>query len=346
MAYQIHTAQLLAPTVPALYDRMLIGFRANVPIPEPVGKITDVQVTNKGSLYTTVPTITAVTGAAGSGAVLAGVMELSTFTVTSSGTGYAPGDLVTLAGATGAAPVISIASAKLLSTSAMVTSGAGGYLVGDQITLGGGGSQANPAAIINVATTTGAGVPASYSIATAGVFTATGATLSQVGTTGGGTGVTVTATYGANTALVSIGGFMTVLPVPTTAVTQSSASGSGSSIQGLTTYDLVEVNITSGGAAYTPDLTVSIGAPGAGGVQATALASTDATNGAAYVPFLFSDLPATSAGVGTYGVLVTGNNQNTTNAVVAKTATGFTVVQTPINSTSAPGGTIDVWVFG
>lgn len=217
-------------------------------------------VTNAGS-YTVIPTVS-FSGGGGSGATASLRMKaLVPSAIAAAGTGYAPGDSVTLSGGTYTqASVLTVTNTKLISAavnapgsgyapsntitvaggtfsqaavltvattqlvSAAVNAAGTGYAPGDTITLAGG--TFSQAAVITVNTVGGGGAIDTFTITTPGAYSVNTTSFTQGSTSGSGTGATFnTALFGVLTTTVSTAGVYTV---NASSLTQSATSGSGS----------------------------------------------------------------------------------------------------------------------
>ncbi len=198
-----------------------------------------------GSGYAPADVLTVAGGAFGVAATLTvATTRLVTTILNAAGTGYAAGDTITLAGGTSSTKaVVTVTATKLIS--AAILSGGSGYNTGDLITLAGG---THPTvAILNVDTVDGGGAVTAFTIAINGAYTVNTSSFTQASTSGGGTGFTAnTAVWGVGTASVTTAGSYTV---NTTTFTQFSTTGAGT---GATFHNsLYGVNTVTVGTAGT-----------------------------------------------------------------------------------------------
>lgn len=184
------------------------------------------------------------------GAVIGGL----TATVAAGGSGYSIGDDITVLGDLTSdfkvAAVFNIDSEGAVS--AAVAAGGTGYSVSDQLTLVGG--TFGTAAVFNVDSIGGGGEVTGVSLVTAGDYTVTpGSPVSTTG--GGGTGATLTVTFGA-AALVSIVTHGNYFDTPANpALTSTTSGGSGATL--TVTYS---PDVAAGGTGYTlGDILTAVG---------------------------------------------------------------------------------------
>jgi len=203
-----------------------------------------VTVTNAGS-YSAIPTASIL--GPGVGATLVTHMKANSVTGVAAGSGYAPGNTITLTGGTfSQAIIVTITTTKLVSIA--VNAAGTGYAVNDTITLSG-GAGATPAVLTVTGVSTGA--ITSVSISNAGSYTTNSATFTQASTSGSGTGATFnTALFGVNTKTDSNTGNYTVLP--SNPVAQGSTSGSGTGYTANVVWGVLSVAVSAGGQGYSP----------------------------------------------------------------------------------------------
>lgn len=242
-------------------------------------RVASVTVTNAGSGFTVRPTVTFDnTGTGGTGVAgntTARVVSLTVGDV--KGSGYSPGDTLTVDGGTGTGATINVTSVSTISSqdeASFNNSGANGTFVGgsnfdaaDTITL----SDGSVITVDNVA----ANVVTEFTVTSnsTSAITTNNPTLTQSATSGAGTGFTLT--LGDNNQQVRTlglltGGSYTVLPtLDENALANTTGTGSNA------TADLViglnTVTLTNQGSGYKTAPTVTIG--GSGGVGATATAT-------------------------------------------------------------------------
>lgn len=236
-----------------------------IPAADVEGVISAITVSDAGTGYTSTPNVTFSGGTAGSGATASARMKVLTAAVNAAGTGYAPGDTVTLTvtgGTVTTRPIITVATAKLVS--ATIAAGGSGY--GNAQTFNAtvvGGTQ-TVAAQVNVTSNAGGQITTVNSVSTAGSYTVL-PTLAGAATTGGsGTGLTLNLVFGVNTITISTAGVASVVG---TAATQFATSGSGTGLTLNTmTWGVDSVVVTAGGTGYKgtpPTVNFSSGAAAA-----------------------------------------------------------------------------------
>lgn len=228
-------------------------------------KISAIAVTNPGSAYTAIPTISFSGGGSGTGATAVARMLCLTAPVAAAGTGYGVGDTIQLAGGTFTTrAVATVASVKVVAGA--VSAGGTGYSNADVLTLVGGTFtvaatltvSSNAAGVITGVTVSNAG---NYTVKPTGPVAVTG---------GGGTAATFTLTWGVSTTTVSTAGNYSVLP--SNPVAQFATSGSGTSATFTVTWGVLSVTVTAGGEGFSSAPTV-IFSSGAAAGTATVVAS-------------------------------------------------------------------------
>ncbi len=233
------------------------------------GRVETYTVTNAGSGYSSIPTV-AITGGGGSGATATARMKVLTAPPAAAGTGYAPGDTVTLAGGTSTtAGVLTVATAKAVS--AAINAAGTGYTANDVLTVAGGTSTS--AVQITVDTVDGSGVIQTAHITQVGSYTVLPSNAVAV-TGGSGTGATFDLGWGVLTVTVTTAGVYSVLP--TNAIAQASTSGSGSGATFNATWGVASVVKTAGGEGYTSAPTVGFSGGSGTGAAATAVVTEEA----------------------------------------------------------------------
>lgn len=321
MSLYLHTIDVMGGSAPLSNpDRVKLGFLTGVAIAALVGQMTGGQVLAPGSGFTSIPTLAA---AGGTGGTITPSMALATEVAVpaAAGTTYAPGDTITLTGGTAATQAILEVLTTKVVTAPAVAAGGSGYAVGDQITSIDG-------VVLQVATLSTTAV-ATVTIVNGGSFATNNTTaggLTQVSTTGAGTGATFTMTaakYGVNTFDVQNAGVYSILP--SSPISQGSTSGSGSGFT-LTASTWQVASFTAiGGYGYTDGAAVT--ATGGAGTGFEGSVSTEPIGEAVTVQVTaFAALPAN------YNVQITPNAPCLV-AVSNKTQTaGFTVTFAPLSS--------------
>jgi hypothetical protein len=225
---------------------------------------------NTGGTYTTVPTATAGSGAA---TFQTQMSFRSASTIAAAGTGYAPGDTVSLVGGTAVTPVsLTVATCKLVS--ATINAGGTGYGNAQTFTVTVAGGTETVAATISVTTNSSGVVTTVNSISAAGSYTVL-PTLTANAVTGDdgtdhGTGLTMNLVFGVNTFTVGTAGFYTALPANPIATT---TSGSGTGLTFTGSWTVGAVAVTNAGVYDTgvaPTVNFSSGSATATAVLATA----------------------------------------------------------------------------
>lgn len=197
-----------------------------------------VTVTNAGT-YTTVPTVTAATGAA---TFSARMKLLGGSTVATAGTGYVPGDVLSLSGGTKTTTArITVATVKLVS--ATIAAGGTGYGNAQTFTATVSGGTAGTTAQISVTSDSSGVITTINSVSRAGSYTVV--PTSPAATTGGsGTGLTVNLVWGINTFAVTTPGVYSALPA--SPISMTGGGGSGGQLTG--SWGVSNVVVTSPGS--------------------------------------------------------------------------------------------------
>jgi hypothetical protein len=249
--------------------------------PSSQGKVTDVALTNGGSGYITVPTVTFNnTGTGGTGASATAIIDASVASVTVNNHGRYPLNLVpnitfTGGGGSGADATAVMTGGLVLSVS--ITNGGSGY----RNTIAGRPAVAFSAAPAGGVTATGTATVNNFTGRVTGVnITNPGSGYTAAPTVtfsaGSGTGARGTANLGQSVASVTVNnGGSAYVSAPT--VTFSAPPGGTGGVRATGTAHIsasvVGLNLTSGGSGYTSAPLVTISAPTAGGVTATATAT-------------------------------------------------------------------------
>lgn len=321
MSLDLHTISMKKGSA-ALSDlsKLSLALLMGVAIPGPIGEATGAALLNPGAGYTSIPTPAA---ADGNGATLGVSMALATSAIAAAGTTYAPNDTITMTGGTASTQALLEVLTTKAVTAPAVAAGGTLYVVGDQITLQNG-------MVVQVATITGSAV-ATVTIVNGGSFTANNTSaggLTQVSTTGAGSGATFTMTaakYGVNTYAVQNAGLYSVLP--SSPISQGSTSGSGTGFQ-LTASTWQVGQITAlGGNAYKNGSAISFTGGGATS-QATGQVVTNPI-GESIPVFVPVTIPATGASIVAFpnGPAIASEN--------GKSLAGFNLLFTP-RSASEP----------
>lgn len=247
----------------ALSDLGLIAIALliSTAIPGPVGEATGAVMTTPGVGYTSIPTAAAADGVGGT---FTPSMAIASSVAAAAGATYAPGDTITLTGGTATTQAI----LEILTTKAIlapaVAAGGTGYVVGDTITLLNG-------VVVTVATVS-TGVVSTITLTSGGSFTTNNVSaggLTQVSTSGVGTGATFTMTaakYGVNAYVLQNAGVYSVLP--SSPISQGSTSGSGTGFTlTASTWQLQSI-AGSGGTGFKNGSAITFSG-GGGTTQAT-----------------------------------------------------------------------------
>lgn len=321
MSLDVHAVSVISGSSPLSNpDRVKLGILTGVAIAAIAGAMTGGQVEAPGSGFTSIPTLSA---AGGTGGTITPSMALATSSEAAAGTTYAPGDTITETGGTASQQAILEVLTTKAVTAPAVAAGGTGYAVGDNITLQDG-------MVVQVATLSTTAV-ATVTIVNGGSFPANNVAaggLTQVSTTGAGTGATFTMTaakYGVNTYGIQNAGSYSVLP--SSPISQGSTSGSGTGFQ-LTALTWQVASFTAtGGAGYAHGAAVT--ATGGAGTGFEGSVSTEPDGETISMQITsFAELPAS------YGVHVT-PNAPCAYSVSNKTQTqGFTLTFAPLASGS------------
>lgn len=225
-----------------------------------VGSIT---ITEGGS-YTSIPSVSLTTAPELPGSVAATLgsvhMGALSATVSTIGTGdtdadYTPGDLLTVVGGTGTAATFAVTSVKIR-TAANVAD-AGGFINGNTVTFSTGWS--TPAVL--TLTVDGGGAITGVAITNAGVrSTALPADpVTPNSTNGPGTlaGTTFNLGFGVNAVTLDTAGDLTSIPSNPAATTTDSADGTGATL--TVAYEVIGVDVATGGSGYVAEPTVEFG---------------------------------------------------------------------------------------
>lgn len=319
MGQVVHSVDVLAGSAPLSNpDRLKVGLLTAVAIGALlIGAPTAVEILNPGS-FTSMP---AVAGGSGAGAAFTPSLAVKTTAEGAAGATYAPNDTITLTGGTASVQgIVEVLTTKAV-TAPAVAAGGTLYVVGDQITLQNG-------LIVQVATLSGSAV-ATVTIVAAGAFTAnnTGAGgLTQISTTGAGTGATFTMTaakYGVNTYVVLNAGSYSVLP--SSPVAQGSTTGSGTGFTLAVSAWQLQGIATAGGQGYKDGDLLAITGGGTDGTAAAEVTTAPIGEPIAVNVASFEALPAS------FMVFIQPNGR-CTYEVTNKNSKGFTVTFHPISA--------------
>lgn len=238
-----------------------------------LGALYSVTVTNPGSGYSAIPTVSFTGGDAEESATAVATMKLVSLTVAHGGNNYAPGDLLTPSDGTATVnALINVVTTEIRSVE--VNAGGTGYSNGDVITLTTGtGTHANATVTTGESDT----IVASLSLANNGIYTVNPTITASptTNTTGTGTGLTVDVTTKLLAVAIANAGIYTVLPT-LAANPVSNVTGIGVSANINLVVGVSNVNITDAGTGYdsAPNVTFSTG-----NATATALIFTSENSG-------------------------------------------------------------------
>ena len=229
----------------------------------PTSTVNSTTVTNGGSGYTSLPSVT-FTGTP------APTTSVASITVTAGGSGYTSAPTVTIAGSSATATAVITSGAV---TSIIVTNVGSGYASVPSVTFsGGGGTGAAATAVLGTnATATAVLTPtsvASLSVSAAGTGYTSVPTVTFTG--GGGSGAAATAVLTATT----IGSFSVTAggTAYTSAPTVVFTGGGGTNAAGtavLTSGVVTSITLTNAGSGYTSVPTISFTGGGGSGAAAT-----------------------------------------------------------------------------
>ena len=226
------------------------------------GSLTGTNVFAWGGGYSSIPTAS-ITGNATLGAVVMGLSH-SGLTLGAAGTGYVPGDVLTLSGGTGTAAQITLSATQVVSAS-IATGGTGGT-AGTQTVTGTTGFGVMFQASVTV---TGGAITAVNSITTPGVYMTNPTVLTAEPVTGGNlTGATLSVVMGVGVARASIPAmaitnFGAYTSLPSGTISLTGGSGSGATLSAAT-WNVQSVPVTSAGTyatSTTPTITLTGGSP-------------------------------------------------------------------------------------
>lgn len=332
MSLDVHTVAVMPGSTPLSNpDRLRLGFLTGVAIAVLVGQMTGGQVLAPGTGFTSIPTLAA---AGGTGGALTPSMALGTSVAAAAGATYAPGDTITETGGTASQQAILEVLTTKAVTAPAVAAGGTLYAVADQITLQNG-------LVVQVATLSGSAV-ATVTIVNGGSFTTNNVSaggLTQVSTTGAGTGATFTMTaakYGVNTYDVQNAGSYSVLP--SSPISQGSTSGSGTGFQ-LTASTWQVASFTAvGGNGYADGAAVT--ATGGAGTGFEGSISTEPLGELVSVQVTaFKDLPAS------YNVQITPNAPCMWSVSNKTQTAGFTVTFAPLAGAALEASAFDLLII-
>ena len=329
MGNDLHTIAVANGTSALLQpDRLILGMFKGTPVPASPGPLTGVGITDSGAGFTAIPT--AVVGGVGVSGSITVSMGIDSAAITAAGATYAPGDSITLTGGTESTNAKLSVNTTTLVTAPAVVSGGSGYAVGDFVTLLNG-------VTVKVATLTGSAIATIATIGTAGCsggsFTAnitSAGGLTQVSSTGAGTGATFTsssATYGVGSISINNPGVYTGLP--TNPISQGSTSGSGSGATFTALWKIIALAVNAAGTAYLPGTPITF----TGGTPTRAATGT-ATSAPIGAPISINFATLGAFPLTGYQVFVQGDNECNV-SIGNKSATGFTVTLTPLSTTTA-----------
>jgi hypothetical protein len=294
--------------------------------------VSSVTMTNAGSGYTSIPTVS-FTGGNGTGAAGSAVMKALTALVSDPQEGagsYAPSNTITLAGGTGTAPVLTVTNTCVVNA-VIVNGGGSGGADGTFTVTGTTGTGTKFQASVQFLS---GAITSINNITVIGNYTANPSNLNAEPVTGNGVvGATFALTMGVLTATVSTPGALTALP--TAPVQQSSSSGAGTGASFTLTYGVDSVNVSNGGVDYTTPPAVAFS--GGGGTGAAGTAVIGGTNDPITVSLEYSaELPTAEYTVSALP------NQPGVISYDNKTTSGIDLTLTPPSGETLVNGTMDV----
>lgn len=303
----------------------------NVPT-QGADSVSSVTVTNTGSGYTGIPTVS-FSGGSGTGAAGSALMEALTATPVTAQAGagsYAPSNTITLAGGTGTAPVLTVSTTKVVS--ATIVNGGSGATDGPNRTVNG---TTGVGAVFQASVTiSGGAITAINSITQAGNYTVNPTDINAEPLGGdAGAGATFALKMGVLTATVSTPGSLSA--VAANPVAQGSTSGSGTGATFNLTYGVDAVTVTNGGQDYLSAPTVAFS--GGAGTGAAATANISGTNDPVTVSIGFTQALSTDE----YTVNVM-PSQACATSVSNKAVDGFDYTLTPLDGGSLSASATDV----
>ena len=288
------------------------------------GAITGIAVTNRGSGYTSAPTVT-ITGAPGSGSAASATLTIDAIALTSGGKDYTAAPTISITDTVPGTGTGASVLATLTMTGITVTAGGTGYTSAPTVTLLGGGgtaATANASGAVSAITVTNGG--SGYS----------GPAVTLTG--GGGVGATATAvlTVGVITAITVMAGGSGYTSAPTVTITDA---GPGTGAAADATLTITAVGLTTAGAGYTsPVVTIADTAPGTGtGANISATGTVDnvvlTSGGSGYTSPLVrltgsggTGATATATGIVTAVTVAAGGSGYSPNPVVTLSGGGGT----------------------
>lgn len=225
-------------------------------------------VVDFGGSYASMPTIVATVG---TGATFAPSMQaLAISSIGAAGSGYQPGQLLTVSGGT-STTVATVTSVSVLMVSASISNAGTGYAVNDTITLN---SQSVTHPVVKVTSIGAGGSITAFTITNGGEFGTTQTSLSQLSTSGSGTGATFNnISYGVHTLATVTRGVYSALPANPVTIT----GGSGTGLTANLLWSIIGASVTTAGQDY--DSTATWSTTGGGGTGGTGTFTLNSTGG-------------------------------------------------------------------
>ncbi|MEW6156110.1 MAG: LEPR-XLL domain-containing protein, partial [Verrucomicrobiota bacterium] len=201
---------------------------------------------------------------AGSGAVTTVTMKALSAAITAAGTGYRPGDSITVAGGTSTIPtILNVAAVKVVGA-VTIANGGNGYAVDDILTLVGGVGTITK---LRVTTIGAGGAITAVSIESAGAYTVIPAGDVPVATAHvGAAGALVRLNWGVQSVSVGEPGSYTVLPG--NPASQSGTTGGGLNAAFNVNWGVHSIIVNAPGSGYTSSQTLQFPGQGASAVVA------------------------------------------------------------------------------
>lgn len=329
-----------APPEVQIVDSSGSGYGASA-VANLTGGVTSGVVSTSGSKYGGGTTAT-VTGGGGTGATgqpLLGITNASVGAITSQGTGYAVGDLLTVVAGTGLQVQITAVSAGGVVTSATVTRGGGNYTPGDILYLSDPALAASGLRLTVSAVTTG-GVATAVTVAAGGG--GSGFTTKSILNHVGGSGAVLQVQGDTQIGFINVNsGGVGYTSAPTVTINAIDGAGSGASATAfidLVTGRVTFISVDNPGSGYIHGATVTLSGGSSGGIfiPATTTVFTDSFTTGVTVVRAGSGYTTRASGVsggsGT-GMLLTFNDSN-------YTAVGYRALESGHNYSSTPSITL------
>lgn len=190
-------------------------------------------------------------------AILEVLLKAESAVVVTAGTGYAPGNTITIAGGTKSiATILNVATTKVVS--ATVAAGGTGGTDGTRTVTGTTGTGTKFQASVTVS---GGAITAVLSISVAGSYTVNPTAITAEPVTGASlTGATLSVVMGVETATINTAGSYSA--TPSNPVSQDTTSGSGTGATFTNLYEFAAITVVDGGLNYSIAPTITTGGDG------------------------------------------------------------------------------------